>query len=117
MAGWWPRGGAVHAFLRVLLLLVVGVLAPGCGPGEADPASYTAEQKDVIAEASRAVRQYEDWSDRAEYKIQKHPAGWQVTAWRVEHPEAKGNARYVPWGYRVIVVDRRGKVIEYKNSK
>lgn len=92
-------------------------LLSGCAPAEVDPSSYTAEQKDAIDASARAVRQYEDWADRAEYRIQKHRDGWQVTAWRVEHPEAKGNARYLPWGYRVIVVDRRGKVAEYKNAR
>lgn len=89
----------------------------GCGSEDVDPTHYTTEQKDAIDAAARAVRQYEDWAARAEYKIQQHGDGWQVTAWRVEHPEAKGNARYVPWGYRTILIDRRGKVAEYKNSK
>ena len=70
-----------------------------------------------LAAATRAVRQNEDWADRAEYRIQKSGDGWQVTAWRVENPAAKGNARYVPWGFRIIVIDRRGQVAEYKNSK
>ena len=70
-----------------------------------------------ILQQNRAVAQYEDWADKAEYKVEKHPDGWRVTAWRVVHPEKTGNARYVPWGYRVIIVDRRGKVAEYKNAK
>jgi hypothetical protein len=92
------------------------LLLAGCGPDSA-PAPFTAEQKEMVKAASRAVAQYEDWADVAEYKIEKHAVGWCVTAWRVAHPEAKGNARYVPWGYRVILVDRGGKVVEYKNSK
>lgn len=98
------------------LLSLLG--GPGCGSNpEIDPASYTPAQKDAIATARRAVRQNEDWAELAEYRIQSHASGWQVTAWRVVHPEAKGNARYVPWGYRTIVVDRNGRVIEYKNAK
>ena len=98
--------------------LMAGSFFAGCGAqGNADPATYTMAQKDAIAAATRAVRQNEDWATRAEYRIQPHDSGWQVTAWRVEHPEASGNARYVPWGYRTIVVDRRGKVVAYKSSK
>jgi hypothetical protein len=99
-----------------VFLLGTGVLV-GCGSSEVAPVTYTADQQEAIAAATRAVRQNEDWASRAEYQIQKHRDGWQVTAWRVEHPEAKGNARYVPWGFRTILVDRRGQVAEYKNSK
>ncbi len=98
--------------------LLAGHLFLGCGSNRgADPAGYSMAEKDAIAAATRAVRQNEDWAARAEYRIQSHASGWQVTAWRVEHPEASGNARYVPWGYRTIVVDRRGKVVAYKSSK
>lgn len=102
--------------LRTALLMGwLGLSA--CSPEDSGPVTYSREESVVIEAASRAIRQNEDWAARAEYKLKQIPAGWQVTAWRVEHPEAKGNDRYVPWGYRVIVVDRRGKVVEYKNSK
>lgn len=101
-----------------LFLLFGGLWFVGCGSdAEVDPSTYTAAQKDAIAAATRAVRQNEDWASLAEYRIKSHASGWQVTAWRLVHPEAKGNARYVPWGYRTIVVDRRGQVVEYKSSK
>lgn len=109
------QSSALGAFAAAVLIL--SLVSVGCQPSEVDPASYTREQKDAIAAATRAVRQNEDWADRAEYRIQKSGDGWQVTAWRVENPAAKGNARYVPWGFRIIVIDRRGQVAEYKNSK
>jgi hypothetical protein len=110
-----PSGSAL--WRRFLVFLGVAWIIAGCSEEPASPQSFTAEQQEIIAAASKAVSQYEDWADRAEYKIEKHAVGWRVTAWRVAHPEAKGNARYVPWGYRVILVDRRGKVVEYQNSK
>jgi len=102
---------------EVVLLPLLALLPVGCSPDDPPPESYTPEQKDAIDAAARAVRQFEEWGDKVEFKIRKHSSGWEVTAWHVVHPEAKGNSRYVPWGYRVIVVDRRGKVVEYKNSK
>jgi hypothetical protein len=106
-----------------LLLLFLGVRGlTGCSPsqsesGGSEQSAFKGEEREVVDAAARAVRQFDDWGSRVEYTTKKTPSGWQVTAWRVEHPEAKGNARYVPWGFRVIVVDRRGKVIDYKNSR
>ena len=39
----------------------------------------------------RTLQQHEEWSDRAEWEVLKSGDGWQVIAWRVEHPEAKGS--------------------------
>jgi hypothetical protein len=43
----------------------------------------------------------------------KSDDGWKVIAWRVEHPEARGASRYLPWGYSVIELDRRTVAVHY----
>ncbi len=68
---------------------------------------------DQIAVAKRLLEQREDWADRAEWEVRKTADGWQVTVWRVEHPEARGSNRYVPWGYSVIDLDSRMVAIAY----
>ena len=68
---------------------------------------------DQIAAAKRLLEQREDWADRAEWEVTRTADGWKVTAWRVEHPEAKGSDRYVPWGYSVIELDSRMMTVAY----
>jgi hypothetical protein len=88
----------------------------GCGNSPArmehpeDPDGRYAEQ---IAAARRLLQQKEDWADRAEWEVRSNGDGWEVIAWRVEHPNAKGSDRYLPWGYSVIELDRRNVAIEY----
>ena len=101
--------------LSLAFLLAVGLTA--CSDKPADPAKLSAKEKWVIGIARKAVSQFDDWADRAEFKIERKNSQWHVTAWRVEAPEAKGNMRYVPWGRREIVIDEAGKVVSYNNRK
>ena len=68
---------------------------------------------DQIEAAQRLLDQKEDWGDRAEWEVTKTADGWQLIAWRVEHPNAKGGDRYLPWGYAVIELDSRLVAITY----
>ncbi|MGD0815185.1 MAG: hypothetical protein ABSA83_16420 [Verrucomicrobiota bacterium] len=91
------------------------LLLAGCGESDRmaqseDPQGCYHEQ---IAAAKRLLEQREDWADRAEWEVRKTADGWQVTAWRVEHPEARGSSRYVPWGYSVIELDSRMLAMAY----
>ena len=101
--------------LQLACLLAIGLTA--CSDKPTDPAKLSDKEKWVIAIARKTVSQFDDWADRAEFKIERKKSEWHVTAWRVEAPEAKGNMRYVPWGRREIVIDDAGKVIGYSNSK
>jgi hypothetical protein len=48
--------------------------------------------------------------------VSKAGDGWQVTAWRVEHPDQKGANRYLPWGYSVIELDSRMTTVNYRRK-
>jgi hypothetical protein len=69
--------------------------------------------RDQIAVARRVLEQREQWADRVEWEVQKLGDGWEVIAWRVEHPDSKGPNRYLPWGYSVIEVDTRMVATHY----
>ena len=103
---WWKLAG--------LMVLLCGC---GDGPGRMqhseDPNGRYREQ---IAAAKRLLEQKENWADRAEWEISKSDGGWKVIAWRVEHPEAKGPDRYLPWGYSVIELDRRLIAVHYQRK-
>ncbi len=92
-------------------------LVAGCSEQEPPARAYTDKEKQILWAARKAVAQFDDWADRAEFKIERRKEQWHVTAWRVEHPEAKGNNRYVPWGRREMVIDDTGKVLSYANDK
>ena len=66
-----------------------------------------------IEAAQRVLEQNENWVDRAEWEVRPSAEGWTVIAWRVEHPNAKGANRYLPWGYSVIELDRRLLALHY----
>jgi hypothetical protein len=88
----------------------------GCGGGAArmaQPENPDGRYHDQIAAAKLLLEQKEDWADRAEWEVVQSDDGWEVTAWRVEHPENKGAARYLPWGYSVIELDRRMIAVDY----
>ena len=72
--------------------------------------------RDQIEAAKRLLGQKEDWADRAEWEVLKSAEGWEVTAWRVEHPECKGSDRYLPWGYSVIELDSRMVTVHYRRK-
>lgn len=98
---------------------LLALLAAGCsrdGQRAGSPV-YSEKEKPIVRAAQRAVMQFEDWADRAEFKLQHRNGQWHVTAWRVENPEAKGNLRYVPWGRREMIIDDAGKVLSYANDK
>ena len=103
----------IRLFAAVLLM---GLLS-ACSDQPTEPAKLSPKEKEIVEVARRAVGQFDDWSNRAEFKIVRRGTQWHVTAWRVEHPEAIGNKRYVPWGRREIVIDDAGKVLSYANSK
>jgi hypothetical protein len=69
--------------------------------------------REQIAAAKRLLEQKENWAERAEWEVSASDAGWEVIAWRVEHPDAKGPARYLPWGYSVIQLDSRMVAVHY----
>ena len=75
-----------------------------------DPQGRYREQ---IAVAKRLLEQKENWAERAEWEVVKSGEGWRVTAWRIEHPDAKGPDRYLPWGYSVIDLDNRMVAVNY----
>jgi hypothetical protein len=75
-----------------------------------DPLGRYREQ---IAVAKKVLEQNENWTERAEWEVMKSDDGWKVIAWRVEHPEARGASRYLPWGYSVIELDRRTVAVHY----
>ncbi len=65
----------------------------GCGRKTArmeHPEDPQGRYRDQIAVARRVLEQKEDWADRAEWEVVKSETGWEIIAWRVEHPERKG---------------------------
>ena len=40
-----------------------------------------------IAAARRLLEQEASWADRADWEVLKSRDGWEVIAWRIEHPE------------------------------
>lgn len=78
-----------------------------------DPGGRYREQ---ISAARRLLQQKEDWADRAEWEVLRTDGGWEVIAWRVEHPERKGAMRYLPWGYSVIRLDSRLVPVHYRRK-
>jgi hypothetical protein len=69
--------------------------------------------KEQIEIGQHVLRQYENWSDRAEWEVIKTSDGWTLIAWRVEHPNSTGAGRYVPWGYSTIELDHRMVAVHY----
>lgn len=72
--------------------------------------------REQIAAAKRLLEQQEQWADRAEWEVLKSGNGWKVIAWRIEHPEAKGPNRYLPWGYSVIELDSGMVAVSYQRK-
>ena len=101
------------------LACLLALLAAGCSESQqkAGPPVYSEKEKPIVRAAQKAVMQFEDWADRAEFKLQHKNGQWHVTAWRLENPEAKGNLRYVPWGRREISMLDAGKVLSHANHK
>lgn len=100
----------------MLFVAVVALWLCGCGHQAvrmANPEDPQGRYRDQIEAAKRLLQQKEDWADRAEWEVEKTDDGWQLTAWRVEHPDARGPARYLPWGCSVIELDSRLVAVKY----
>ena len=82
----------------------------------AQPENPQGRYRNQIAAARRLLEQKEPWADRAEWEVVKAKDGWEVIAWRVEHPECKGPSRYLPWRYSVIELDSRLETIGYRRK-
>ena len=103
---------------RWVMVLLLSLLV-GCGhtAGRMEhPEDPQGEYRDQIEAARRVLEQKEDWADRVEWEVRKSADGWEVIAWRVEHPDRKGPERYVPWGYSVIELDSRLVAIHYQRK-
>ena len=101
------------------MILLATALLCGCGEQAArldHPDDPQGPYREQIAAARRLLDQKEDWADRAEWEVKKSGDGWQVIAWRVEHPDRKGAERYLPWGYSVIDLDNRGVAVHYHRA-
>lgn len=106
--------------LKLTICVAVGGWLAGCGraPGRMEQAEDPqGRYREQIAVAARVLAQNEDWSDRAEWEVVPKKDGWDVVAWRVEHPEAKGAERYSPAGYSVIELDSRMTAVHYLPKK
>jgi hypothetical protein len=99
-----------------MFLLFLGLVG-GCGEARmARPEDPEGRYRDQIAAARRLLDQKEQWADRAEWEVKRSGDGWEVIAWRIEHPEKKGAERYLPWGYSVIEVDSRMMTVRYQRK-
>ena len=99
------------------LALCLALLA-GCG-GHArmeHPEDPDGRYRFQITAARRLLEQEEQWADRAEWEVRKSGDGWEVIAWRVEHPDRKGPERYLPWGYSIIELDSRMVAVRYRRK-
>jgi hypothetical protein len=101
---------------RCWIIALMIALLLGCGGKAArmeTPEDPQGRYREQIAAARRLLEQEEDWADRAEWEVSKSGDGWEVIAWRIEHPERKGPSRYLPWGYSVIELDSRMVTVHY----
>ena len=106
----------MRGMARCWIIALFFSLLSGCGDKAArmeQPEDPQGRYRDQIAVAKRLLEQKEDWADRAEWEVLKTGDGWEVVAWRIEHPERKGPNRYLPWGYSVIELDSRMVTVYY----
>ena len=105
--------------VRFGILILILVVLCGCG-GQAARMDHSEDPqgpyRDQIAAARRLLEQKEDWADRTDWEVRKSGDGWEVIAWRVEHPERTGPSRYLPWGYSVIELDSRLVAVHYRRK-
>jgi len=103
--------------VRCFTALLSFALLCGCGGRVvrmAQPEDPKGRYQNQIAAAKALLQQKESWADRVEWEVLKTSGGWQVIAWRIEHPDRKGPDRYLPWGYSVIELDSRLITVDYK---
>lgn len=107
----------MRLFANVVVALVVATTF-GCQDkaAPAEPDLGASQRREIEAAALKVVEAKEDWAAKAEFRIKKDGDNWIVTAWRVENPAAQGNLRYVPWGSRTMVLDRRLELVEYRSG-
>ena len=101
---------------RCWVIILFLSLLSGCGgkSGRMEhPEDPQGRYRDQIAAATRLLVQREDWAERAEWEVMKTGDGWEVIAWRVEHPERQGSDRYLPWGFSVIELDSLMVTLRY----
>ena len=101
--------GRVASF-AVFMLLLAGCAAEGDWPPPRD-----AKERLMIESAERALRQHDGWSDVA-CVVRRIGQKWQVQAWKIVHPEARGRRKCVPWAVRYVYLDNDGEVMAYQNS-
>src|SRR5258708_39940403 len=104
---------------RYWIIALLFSLLAGCGgkPGRMEQAEDPqGRYREQIAVAKELLEQKEQWADRAEWEVLESRHGWEVIAWRVEHPERKGASRYLPWGYSVIELDRSVVAVRYRRK-
>ena len=107
--------GMARCWIIALFLLLLS----GCGgkSGRMErPEDPQGRYRQQIAVAKELLEQKEQWADRAEWEVLETRNGWEVIAWRVEHPERKGASRYLPWGYSVIELDRSVVAVRYRRK-
>lgn len=95
----------------------MGLLLSGCGQRAArmaTPEDPLGRYRYQIEAARRVLEQEASWAERADWEVKKTADGWEVIAWRIEHPERKGPSRYLPWGYSVIRLDSRLVAVSYQ---
>ena len=109
LIGPWTLGLG-HCLLALLVLT-------SCSRDSDQPGKLSAREGEIISIARRTLDQQEDWVDKAEFKIAKRGSRYEVTAWKVVYPEAKGNLRYVPWGRSTMLIEDYGRVVEYRKGK
>jgi len=102
------------ALSTALCLAIIGCAREGRMDHAENPEG---RYRDQIAAARRVLEQNEDWADRVEWEVIKDGDGWQVVAWRIEHPERTGAERYSPVGYSVIELDNRLVATHYLPKK
>jgi hypothetical protein len=68
--------------------------------------ALTAEEARIVEIARQAVASNDTWVDRAEFELpQRQPeGGWSVMVWRLPA---------TPGGFRVVMLDEKGKVTAY----
>lgn len=101
----------------VLVFVAVMLLCAGCSPGADWPPPPRNKQEKLVLEAAlRAVDQYDGWAEVA-CVIERAGPEWNVQAWKIVHPQARGRQKCVPWAVRTITLDRHAAVTGYKNSR
>lgn len=99
-----------------MLALLASLLAGCAGGDDWPPAPRDAHEKLVMEAALRAVEQYDGWPEVA-CVIEREGGQWQVQAWKIVNPKARGRQKCVPWAVRTVTLDRHAVVTGYRNSR